>query len=71
MEKYTLIQGLCLFEVDDIESHLPLPTILHRKIKPLQMSPRVGIDAQVEIVLSLAHPHHAVQIPTLKITIED
>lgn len=36
------------------------------KVEPLQMASRVAIDPHEAIILSLSHPHHAVQIPTLE-----
>jgi hypothetical protein len=68
---YSLVESFGFFEVDDIEAHSSFSAVLYCKIEPLQVAARVCVDAQVEVVLGLAHLHHAVQIAALEVAVED
>ena len=68
---YSLVECFGLFEVDDIEAHPSLTAVLNCKIKPLQMTAGVSVDAQIEVVFCFAHLHHAIQVAAFKVAVED
>lgn len=66
-----MIQSLRFLEIDDIKLNLGLPTILNSEVEPLQMSPRIGIDPYIEVILILPHFDDSIEISTFEIALEN
>lgn len=68
--KYSLVQGLSLLKVDDIEFDLLLATVFNFKVKPLQVSSCICIDSHIQVVFILAYFNDCVEIAALKIAVK-
>lgn len=71
MACYSLVEGLRLLEIDDVKADALSANVFNCEIEPLQVPSGVCIDSQVQIVLSLPHPHHGIKVSTLKVTVKE
>jgi hypothetical protein len=65
-----VVECFLLPEVTDINLDLLVFMVFDSKVKPLQVTARIGIDSHEQVILVRTNLHHCVKVPALEVRVE-